>query len=227
MKLRVPDYGPDGTPNKSLQQTGHATDACARHFAPPRVSRLRSCDVRPQRTEGAVYVVGVVLLGLGITLLIMGGVALVAGAPVMGGLVCIGCVPVPMILGGIALVRRAEDRITGGDMPPAERPAAAEVGPTGILDRVRAFDLNRLNWVGWLLLLGTFGFALAEAAALVWIWPGGWDRQLAQLVAPLMVVLAVGFFAGTRWLLGQLGVSIYRRERGRAEPSAAADRGDT
>jgi hypothetical protein len=177
-----------------------------------------------------VYVVGVILLGLGITLLIMGVVALVAGAPVAGGLVCIGCVPAPMIIGGIALIRRAEDRIAGGGARPAECPAAAEVEPSGIteiLDRVRAFDLNQLNWVGWLLLLGTFGFALAEGAALVWMWPGGWDRRLAKLVSPLTVFPAVGFFAGTRWLLGQLGVSIYRRERGRAEPDSLPSSGDS
>jgi hypothetical protein len=180
-----------------------------------------------RQAEGAMYVVGKVLVGLGIALLVMGGVALVAGAPVIGGLICIGCVPVPMIVGGIALVRRAEDRARGGDVPPAECPVTAgveRIGITGILDRVRAFDLNQLNWLGWLLLLGTFGFALAEAAALVWMWPGGWDRRLAKPAALVMLFLAIGFFAGTRWLLGQLGVSIYRRERGRAEPSAAADR---
>jgi hypothetical protein len=173
-----------------------------------------------------MYVVGVVLVGLGITLLIMGGVALVSGAPVMGGLICIGCIPVPMIIGGIALVRRAEDRITSEDVLPGERLATTEreppTGISGVLDRVRAFDLNQLNWVGWLLLLGTFGFALAEGAALVWMWPDGWDRQLAKWVAPPMVFLAVGFFAGTRWLLAQLGVSIYRRKRSRAEQDTAA-----
>jgi hypothetical protein len=175
-----------------------------------------------------VYVVGVVLLGLGITLLIMGGVALVAGAPVVGGLVCIGCVAVPMIIGGIALVRRVEDRAKGRGVPSAECLAAGAkpTGVTGVLDQVRKFDLNQLNWVGWLLLLGTFGFVFAEAAALVWIWPAGWDQRLTELVALPMLFLAIGFFTATRWLLGQLGVSIYRRRRGHAESSDAADRGD-
>ena len=180
-----------------------------------------------------MYVVGMVLLGLGITLLFLCGVALIAGAPIIGGLICTGCVPVPMIIGGIALLRRVEDRAAQslGEVPVAPQPQVQGTGsPTSevgsrLQDFMLNFDLNRLNWVGWLLLLGTFGFVGVEAAALVWIWPGGWDRRLAKLTAPVMIFLAVGFFAGTRWLLGQSGVSIYRRRSKRAEPSAAADRG--
>jgi len=173
------------------------------------------------------YVVGVVLIGLGITLLIMGGVALIAGAPVIGGLICIGCVPVPMLIGGIALVRRAENRTKGGGVQTAECPAAPGSAPVGIWERIRDFDLNRLNWVGWLLLLGTFGFVGVEIAILVWLIDlGEWDHRRAMKVAATpMVLLAVGFFAGTRWLLGRLGVSIYRRQSDRAEPDAAADGG--
>jgi len=174
-----------------------------------------------------MYVVGVVLIGLGITFLIMCGVALSAGAPVIGGLICIGCVPVPMLIGGIALVRRAEDRTAGGGVQPAECPDVPGSTPVGIWERIRDFDLSRLNWVGWLLLLGTFGFVGVEIATLVWLIDlGGWDHRLAMKVAALpMVFLAAGFFAGNRWLLGRLGVSIYRRQYKEVETGAATDGG--
>jgi hypothetical protein len=165
-----------------------------------------------------MYVVGVVLLGLGITLLVMGGVALIVGGPVIGGLICIGCFPVPMIIGGITLVRRAEDRINDQGVPPAECRATLGSAPVGFRERIVYFDLNQLNCIGWLLLFGTFGFVGVEIAAVVWlIDQGGWDRRLAvQLSAPAMFFLAVGFFAGIRWLLGQWGVSICRRQSNRA-----------
>jgi len=79
--------------------------------------------------------------------------------------------------------------------------------------------LNRLNWVGWLLLIGTLGFVGAEVAALVWLLgPGGWDRRLAKLAALPMLLVAIGFFVGARWLLGRLGVSIYRRSAAKLAP---------
>jgi hypothetical protein len=159
--------------------------------------------------------VGVWLVGLGITLLVMCVFPVAyASTPgeLIGWLACAGLVPGSLICVGIALVRRAEDRARGGESLPDECPATPDVGRVGILDRVRAFDLNRLNWVGWLLLLGTFGFVGAEITVPVWlIGGGGWDRRLAKLAAPLMLFLAIGFFAGTRWLLERLGVSIYRR----------------
>jgi hypothetical protein len=84
-----------------------------------------------------------------------------------------------------------------------------------------------LNWVGWLLLFGTFGFVGAEIAALVRLLgppgPGGWRHWQAKVAAPIMVFLAIGFFASIKWLLGRLGVSIYRRQGKHVEPSAAAD----
>src|SRR4051794_36579509 len=103
---------------------------------------------------------GVVMLGLGITLLIASVVATMAVAQegdyrvVLGFLACAGLVPVPMIVLGIRAVRRAED---GGNPPrhpdPAPVIAAGRNPIRHALARVRAFDLNRLNWVGWLLLL--------------------------------------------------------------------------
>ncbi len=181
-----------------------------------------------------MYGVGVVLIGLGITLLVMGGFALISGAPVISGLICIACVPVPMLIGGIALVRRAENRIETGSVQPTERVAEPESAVVGIRKRIAEFDLSRLNWVGWLLLLGTFGFVGVEVAILVWLIEqngfeqNGWDRRQAIRVAgTAMFFLAVGFFVGSRWLLGRLGVSIYRPQGDHAEPGATAEgRGD-
>ncbi len=151
---------------------------------------------------------GVWLVGLGVTLLVMCVFPVAAAkttGELLGWLACAGLVPGSLIWIGVALIRRAEGRVEDAGPPPDG------AGPAGLLDRVRDFDLNRMNWLGWLLLLGTFGFVLAEVAALVWVWPGGWDRGLAKLAALPMLFLAVGFFAGTRWLLGRFGVSISRR----------------
>jgi hypothetical protein len=171
---------------------------------------------------------GVWLVGLGIVLLVMCVFPVAAAGTtgeLIGWLACAGLVPGSLIGTGIVLVRRAEGRGGSRESPPGESATAPAAEPVGILDRVGAFDLNRPNWVGRLLLLGTFGFIGAEAAVLVWLLgPGGWDRRLAKLAALPMLLLAVGFFAGVRRLLGHLGVSVYRPEGSPAEPSAA-DRG--
>ncbi len=129
-----------------------------------------------------------------------------------------------MIIGGIALIRRAEEQIKGGSVSSPESLAA----PAGIRERIRDFDLNRLNWIGWLLFFGTLGFFGVEIVALVWlIERGEWDRRLAiKIAAPLMVFLAIGFFASIGWLLGQLGVSIYRPQRNHAQPPPATSNQD-
>jgi hypothetical protein len=163
---------------------------------------------------------GIWLLGFGIVLLIMDGVALASVntlEEVVGFLVCGALVPVPMIAGGIALVRRAEERERPGTpepprVPSAGRPQALRYEYRGDwLQRVRTFDLTRLNWVGWLLLLATFAFVLAEAGLLVLLLGDWGNRPAAKVVAVPMLLLALAFFFGVRWLLGKLGVTIYRR----------------
>jgi len=169
---------------------------------------------------------GVWLVGLGITLLVMCVFPIAAAETpraLVGWLACAGLVPGSLIVLGIILVRRAEDRARTADTPQDESLVAPVPEPAGILDRVRAFDLNRLNWAGWLLLLATFGFVLAEVAVLVWMWPDGGDRRLPKLVATVMLFLAVGFFVASRWVLARLGVSIYRHENRGSEPDAASD----
>jgi hypothetical protein len=108
-----------------------------------------------------------VLLGLGITLLIPAGCAKDVDE-VIGFLVCTAAIPVPMIVAGIVLIRRAEDGFaTEADADTTPAPLAEEPADPvgGTLARVGAFNLNRLNWVGWLLLLATFGFVVAGAGA--------------------------------------------------------------
>jgi hypothetical protein len=149
-------------------------------------------------------VFGIFMLGLGITLLIASGVGIVAAAPkatlggVGGALACVGLFIVPMIVGGILLIRTAEDR------------QAAQRRP---LVRGDTFDLNRLNWVGWLLLLTTIGVGVGSAGAAVLVFgkPEDVPRWAGRLIAVAMVLFVTGFFFAARWLLGLLGVSIYRK----------------
>ena len=165
-------------------------------------------------------VIGVLLLGLGITLLIMSAVALVAIghegdlAAAVGCLVCAGLVPVPMIIGGIAIIRRVEDDTMhqSEELTPAPAAEEPENPFSRPLARMRTFELNRLNWIGWLLLLATFGFVLGEAGVMVLVLEDGAfeGRVGRRLIGLGMLFLAVGFFTGLRWLLRVLGVSIYR-----------------
>ena len=129
-------------------------------------------------------VVGMFLLGLGITLLIPGGIAVgCAESPgqVVGFLVCTGLIPVPMIVAGIAIIRRLER--SPARHTDAPEPAAAVTGDpvSRTLQRARRFDLNRLNWVGWLVFLATFGFVIAEAVVIGMALRGGfWGERLAR-----------------------------------------------
>ncbi len=161
-------------------------------------------------------VLGMFLLGLGITLLIPSGFALSSAndlSQLLGFLLCTALIPVPMIVGGILIVRRLEDRAA----PPPEDPEDARVPETGdaagsTLARMRGFELNRLNWIGWLLLLLSFGLVIAGSllGALAF-GNGAWGgRATARIIALPLLFLAIGFFAGLRWLLRKLGVSIYR-----------------
>jgi hypothetical protein len=162
-------------------------------------------------------VVGMFLLGFGICLLIPSGVALYYAEgilQVIGFLVCTGLIPIPMIVGGIAIIRKAEDAAAqeAGWTEEAEEQATGNpVGRT--LERARQFELNDLNWVGWLLLLGTFGFVVAEAFILARLFENdAWGgRPVNRLIGLGMVFLSIGFFVGLRWLLRVLGISIYRR----------------
>jgi hypothetical protein len=159
-------------------------------------------------------IVGMCLLGFGILLIVPSGLALTAAESLgeaAGWLACAALVPGSMIVGGIVLIRRAEDRepvTVRGEM-------ARSPGPRGVVNdtmgRVMAFDLNRLNAGGWLLLLATFGFVIAEASILVpLVGDRMGDRGLPKAIALPALLLAVGFFFGMRWVLGLFGVSIYR-----------------
>ncbi len=156
---------------------------------------------------------GIFLLGLGMMVLIPSGFAVAATAPTraeaLGWLVFAGLPSVVLIIGGIRIVRREEDRqavqramqIEDAYTPPDEGAA-----------RVQGFDLNRLNGVGWLLLILSFAFVVAGAGGVVFLAEAVWlDQTLAGIVAFAAAPLAVGFFAGVRWLLGRFGISIYRR----------------
>jgi hypothetical protein len=160
---------------------------------------------------------GVFFLGLGITLLIPSGIALgyVRGlTELLVVLVCTIVVPVPLIIGGVAVIRAAEDSA----LPRTKVPEGGILHERAAnpLDRVfvrmRQYDLNRLNWIGWLLLLATFGFVIAEAAVLALCFGDKFKDELivARLIGLAALLLAIGFFVGVRWLLRLMGVSIHR-----------------
>lgn len=196
-------------------------------------------------------IVGMFLLGLGIMLLILTGVALTSVTrltEVIGFLLCMGFVLIPMIVGGIVIIRRVEDKL---DKPPPPGPVdlsrwgrraganprttveppvpnlpslehqTAPPQPSSpiakepshrILKRMRSFELNRLNWIGWLLLLTTIGFAIAETVILPQVLENkAWSGRLGTRWIGLgMAFLAIAFFVGLRWLLRLFGISIYR-----------------
>jgi hypothetical protein len=170
-----------------------------------------------------MYILGMVLLSLGILVLSFCGLGFAYATSfgqVVGWLVFVATVPFPMMIGGIALIRKAEGRQLPEAAPEVQNPAGdpeAELHcpePGNPIDRllgIMSFDLSRLNWVGWLLLLACFVLVFVQAGILVLLL-GVWekDRVLTRVLAPVILLLAVGFFFGVRWLLGKFGVTIYR-----------------
>jgi hypothetical protein len=71
------------------------------------------------------------------------------------------------------------------------------------------FDLLKLNWIGWFLLLGSAILA-ATGAILIGFLTHGLFLEVLSIV-PLAA--AVGFFFGCRWVSKQVGVSIYRPDK--------------
>lgn len=174
-------------------------------------------------------ILGMFLIGFGIFGLIASAFAFshFAGrGELLGWAICVGLIPVPMIVAGIWMVRRVEDTKQsneflstngkGENVNPADDDASATVG--GFLDNIRAFELNRLNWLGWMLFFATFGFVLAICILGGFVALGtGWNpRVLAYVAALPLLLLAVGFFRALKFLFGVLGMSIYRHNIGRA-----------
>jgi hypothetical protein len=184
-----------------------------------------------------MYSLGVILVGLGITLFIPSVALLVMGqwpGDAIPAFICGGVIAFPMIALGVHLIRKAERRqhVT---IPPEQTTPGVDEKAAGDslargLDRLRGFDLSRLNVVGWLLLLATFAVVVVEAWGVVWLAGAGPGRQWLARVSTLSVLLvAIGFFFAVRWLLGKLGVTIYlpeeAPERKDAEKSAAGGGG--
>ena len=178
---------------------------------------------------------GMILLGLGITLLIglVPGVIVVFQMEGLGyGMACLAChglVVVPLIVVGIVEIRKAEDSMARRDneskpgvahrtawpIKESEPGELVEIGGGDPLKRamrrVGSFDVNRLNWVGWILLLSTFLFVLLEAFVIAFAFDAVWQHRVLRTPLGIgLLFLAFGFFFGLRSLLGVFGVSIYR-----------------
>jgi hypothetical protein len=172
-----------------------------------------------------------IMLGLGIVLLIMSIFPVAnaeTGRALLGWLACMAGVPLPMIVLGILLIRRAEDRAkvqtAAAEIAPAESdspatppsagtPTPAPADPVrGLLARIQMFDLNQLNWIGWLLLFGTLGFlGLMIFASITFLDLQNGGRGQKRFAALLTILLAAGFFVAVQQLLRLLGISIFRQ----------------
>ncbi|MBA2226797.1 hypothetical protein [Thermogemmata fonticola] len=189
---------------------------------------------------------GMVILGLGIVLLIMSIFPVAnaeTGRALLGWLACMALVPLPMIVLGILLIRRAEDRTRAQAAAaetalaePGTPPTPASTGiPTpapadpvrGLLARIQMFDLNQLNWVGWLLFFGTLGFLrLIIFVASAFLDMQNWSRGQKRFAGLLMFLLTVGFFVAGQQLLRLLGISIFRRTSEGQTPATPEEKND-
>lgn len=120
--------------------------------------------------------VGVVLVALGIVTMLFAMFPLLDNQ-VRLSLGCLVFVAIPMFVTGILIVRRYEDRRqaaevpvdpddTGGDEPRGGA-ATDPDEPATLPDAISGFDLNRLNWRGWVLLLATGAFVMGQVPLIV------------------------------------------------------------
>lgn len=157
---------------------------------------------------------GVWLVGLGIVVLIM-CVFPIANSEtlreLLGWLACTGLVPGSMILIGIILVRRSEDRLPKSPVstPPDQEKLTLETYRA----RFRNFDLNQLNWRGWLLFFATLGLIgiVVMIVVLVYGTEQKIDPTMMRVIAAIILLSAVGFFVGMKWLLERCGFPITRQ----------------
>lgn len=168
--------------------------------------------------------VGVVMVALGIVMMVF------AVFPLLDGqvLLTVGCltfIAVPLFVTGILIVRRYEDRQqaaavpvdpSGNELDERNAAVADPDEPTTLPDVISSFDLNRLNWRGWLLLLVTGVVVAGLVALFVWI-TLSIDPKPRKFVVTLLCVAAVYlawyFFRAARWVLDRLGYPIVRSDR--------------
>jgi hypothetical protein len=171
-------------------------------------------------------IAGIFLLGLGIVStalcaigllgsILGGGNETVVGALIALGIMALG---VLLIVSGLALVRRAESKQPDGSPATAfgmqfTDQATGGDPVTGTLQKIQRFRLDRLNWIGWLVLFATMAVALGGAFAsmllIKWI-PADGKRPPIFLVGFPLLLLSAGFFVLLRRVLDSCGVSIYR-----------------
>jgi hypothetical protein len=170
-------------------------------------------------------IVGMFLLGVGIMFLIM-AVFFFTNPPAVPGaillmLAWLAFVTVPMIVGAIAIIRKAERQNFSGDFPEAqmwagenhadENPGRDARSPFLLLHQLRTFDLSRLNWIGWILLLGAFALVIGEAFLVTYILGRFPANPIAgRLLSYGLIFVSIAFFFAIRWLMRRLGFTIYR-----------------
>jgi hypothetical protein len=164
-------------------------------------------------------VVGVVMIALGIVMMIIAVFPLLDGQ-VLLTLGCLTFIAVPLFVTGIVIVRRYEDRQQAAARPidhaeTEEATAATFDDPTTLPDTISSFDLNSLNWRGWLLLLATGAVVAGQFPLIAWI-TESIDPKHRKFVVSLLcagaVYLAWWFWRAMRWVLTRMGWPIFRSE---------------
>jgi hypothetical protein len=165
-------------------------------------------------------ILGLISLSVGCALAIPGAYALVlafTNAKHVGEAACLlfaTMFPLVLIAGGVVLIRRVEDQ-----QPSKRRNKQPTLAPKNPLDQFKynlaTFDLNRLNWIGWILSLTTVG--LMALASTVFFRATGMevdaDHRPARVWGYLFIFVAAGFFFLGREVLKWFGISILRKEK--------------
>lgn len=156
-------------------------------------------------------IIGIFFIGFGIVLLVPVVFVFIEGQAI-AGLVC-SVLLAAMMFVGVALTRRVEDTARGRNHEPESPPLShASANPIRrARDNFYSFDFNRLNWIGWTLLVTTFGFVGGMSWVGTLLVPDDVAREQAiPLIGFVLLFSTIAYFAGMRWLLSVLGISIYR-----------------
>ena len=152
---------------------------------------------------------GIFFIGFGIVLLVPVVFVFIEGQAI-AGLIC-SVLLAAMMFVGVALTRRVEDTARGRNHEPASRSHASANPIRRAREDFYSFDFNRLNWIGWTLLVTTFGFAGGMSWVGTLLVPDDMAREQAiPLIGSVLLFFTIAYFAGMRWFLSVLGISIYR-----------------
>ena len=159
---------------------------------------------------------GIFLISLStIAILIFVGLSLVAFSNLdvvfIGAAICTLLISLALAAAGILLIRRTEPKRQASDIP--DDPQTLEDLQDEAMEK--PFSLDRLNGIGWLLLLGATLLIVAQIVLfIVFRKEIGWHEQTTTIkhwLARAMIFIPLVFLIGVRYGLAWLGISIYRQ----------------